>query len=289
MRRSAPGASRSATADSAARRTGAGRRSRGPRRRRSASSAAVSATKAASPSRTVSGSPTNERRSIAEACSFSRRRPVGLDVVDRRGSRPRGRGRCWRSCCGEVKSRRASASVSAAIAFAATIAYGCGELLRGPEVGPVGLEGGQERVGREVRREGVGQAEQRRDLRAEEARPEDPERHVGARPRDRPHALARLRLGQVALKLHDVLREASALEGSRRSASIASGRCREPVRARGRSGPDERLERPELLGDQERRVVREHDPARADPDRLRPGRDVPITTAVAALAIPTVL
>ena len=36
----------------------------------------------------------------------------------------------------------------------------------------------------------------------------------------------------------------------------------------------QRGERPELLGDHERRVVREHDPARADADRARAAGDV---------------
>ena len=51
----------------------------------------------------------------------------------------------------------------------------------------------------------------------------------------------------------------------------------------------QRLERAELLGDHERRVVREHDPARADADRLVPAATCAITTAVAALAIPAAL
>src|SRR3954447_8313720 len=36
----------------------------------------------------------------------------------------------------------------------------------------------------------------------------------------------------------------------------------------------ERLQRAELLGDDERRMVREHDAARSDPNRLRSGTDV---------------
>ena len=52
-----------------------------------------------------------------------------------------------------------------------------------------------QRVGREVRRERVRQAERRRELRAEQARAEDPERHVESRARARPARLARLRRG----------------------------------------------------------------------------------------------
>ena len=55
---------------------------------------------------------------------------------------------------------------------------------------------------------------------------------------------------------------------------------RQPVGARRAAEPEvdasrvQRLERAELLGDHDRRVVREHDPAGADPDRLRAARDV---------------
>ena len=63
--------------------------------------------------------------------------------------------------------------------------------------------------------------------------------------------------------------------GSRRSARdrelVGAGRAAEAeVDAAG----IERLERAELLGDHERRVVRQHDPARADADRRRAGGDV---------------
>ena len=37
---------------------------------------------------------------------------------------------------------------------------------------------------------------------------------------------------------------------------------------------EERFERPELLGDDQRRVVGQHDPAGADPDRRRAGADI---------------
>jgi hypothetical protein len=36
----------------------------------------------------------------------------------------------------------------------------------------------------------------------------------------------------------------------------------------------QRLERPELLGDHDRRVIRQHDPAGADADRARTRSDV---------------
>ena len=49
---------------------------------------------------------------------------------------------------------------------------------------------------------------------------------------------------------------------------------------------EERGERAELLGDLERRVVGEHDPARADADVAVPAATWPSATAVAALAMP---
>jgi hypothetical protein len=48
-------------------------------------------------------------------------------------------------------------------------------------------------------------------------------------------------------------------------------------------------ERPELLRDHERCMVREHDPAGADADRAGTGGTCAITTAVAALAMPAAL
>ena len=48
------------------------------------SSAPVSATNASSPARTVSGEPTNEQVSIADARAFSAGVQYALDVVDRR-------------------------------------------------------------------------------------------------------------------------------------------------------------------------------------------------------------
>ena len=81
------------------------------------------------------------------------------------------------------------------------------ELLRRLESLPVDRERREERLGREVGGERVGQPEHRRELGAVEARAEDPERHLRARSRHRPHCLARNRVGEVPLELHHVLRE----------------------------------------------------------------------------------
>ena len=141
-------------------------------------------------------------RSIAEARSFSG--GVQYDSMSSigGGSWPRRPRRMFvNDCCGEVKSRRASSSSSATITFAPTIAYGCCSCSDGWNADAIDLERRQQRLRREVRRERVGQPEHRRELRAEEARAEDPQRHVRARARDRAHRLARLRVGEVALQL----------------------------------------------------------------------------------------
>ena len=98
-----------------------------------------------------------------------------------------------------------------------------------------------------------------------------------ARARDRPDRLSGLRPGRGApaarARPAGTCRRASA---SRRSATqralVGAGRAAEAeVDAAG----VERLERAELLGDHERRVVRQHDAARADADRRRAAGDVP--------------
>ncbi len=83
--------------------------------------------------------------------------------------------------------------------------------------------------------------------------------------RDGVHQLARLRLAEVGLQFHDVLRE-----------GVGPRRCRPPQRARrhrvgaGRAAEAEvdasrvkRLERAELFGDDQRRMIGQHDAAGA--------------------------
>ena len=87
------------------------------------SSAPVSSANASSPARTVSGEPTNERRSIAEARSCSGGSQYESMSSIGGGSRPRVPRRMFvKDCCAEVKRRRAVASSSATITFAPTIA-----------------------------------------------------------------------------------------------------------------------------------------------------------------------
>ena len=240
------------------------------------SSAPVSATKASSPSCTVDGAPTNERRSIAGGALLLGGRPEALDVVDRRREPSAAAAEDVR----ERLLRRGEEPPRLLVGVGDDRVCGDhhvrrGELLGGLELLPVGLERGQQRLGREVRGEGVRQPEQRRDLRAVEARAEDPERDVGAHARNRADALVGRRVVEVALELEDVLGKGV---GSRRIP--AKGVHRRQIGAGSAAEPEvdparvECLERPELLGDHERRVVREHDPARADADRARARRDV---------------
>src|SRR5947209_6919815 len=106
-----------------------------------------------------------------------------------------------------------------------------------------------------MRREGERKTERGRELRAEGARPEQPDGHLEAGARHGAHLLSGLRLAEVRLKLHHVAREAVGRGG------IATQRLNgETIRARCTAEAEidaarvERLERPELLGDHERRV-----------------------------------
>ncbi len=75
------------------------------------------------PARTVSGEPTNERLSIADARSFSGSVQYASMSSIGGGSRPRVPRRMFvNDCCGEVKSLRAVSSSSATNTFAPTIA-----------------------------------------------------------------------------------------------------------------------------------------------------------------------
>ena len=60
-------------------------------------------------------------------------------------------------------------------------------------------------------------------------------------------------------------------------------------RGRDRCAGKERFERAELLGDDKRRVIRQHDAAGANTDVRVPPARWPMTTDVAALAIPGML
>ena len=149
------------------------------------------------------------------------------------------------------------------------------ELLGRLEAAAVDLQRRQELVGREMRGEGVGQAELGGELRAERL---DPRIQSGtsvpapARPgcagSDRPER------GMPAARARPA-GNSSAASGVRRKRAQ-----RELVGARGAAEPEvdaagkQPRQRAELFGDDERRVVRQHDAAGADPDGLCAGRDM---------------
>ena len=179
-------------------------------------------------------------------------------------------------CCSDVKSRRAVSSSSATITFTPTIAYGCLQLLgrlgtrrgraRAPAAAPPARSATRTRTAGRAAQRAARRRGSSRESRAARASPR----------RASPARLARLRIargsagararpaGNVsALVGHAAQRAHRQLVGARRAAEAEV----DPARV-------QRRERAELLGDHERRVVREHDPARADPDRLRPAGDV---------------
>ena len=153
---------------------------------------------------------------------------------------------------------------------------GLGELLRGSERVVVGVERVHQGSRREVRREGVRQSEHRGQLGTVETRPQDPDGDVLTAARDGPDVVIRPRLMQVALQLDDIAREVVGV-----AVEVSAKRERGPLVGAGRTAEPEidasgiqRIQGAELFGDDERRVVRQHDAPGAHPDRGRPARDV---------------
>ena len=151
----------------------------------------------------------------------------------------------------------------------------CGELRRRPKLRAIQRERRVELVRREMRRERVRQAERGGELRAVQARAQDPQRHLEPRSGHGLHGLVRPQRAEQRLQLEHVVGERV---GAR---VIAAQRAqREHVGARRAAEAEidaagvERLERAELLGDHERRMVRQHDAAGADANRARPAGDV---------------
>src|SRR5690606_19046082 len=104
------------------------------------------------------------------------------------------------------------------------------------------------------------------DLRAEQARAQNPDRYFETCAR---HGAYRRRALEVGHELEDVLRE-----GVRIRRQIAPERAGSRLIRSGCASQTEvdaarieRLERAELLRDHERRMIRQHDAARADPNR----------------------
>ena len=122
--------------------------------------------------------------------------------------------------------------------------------------------------------EGEGQTHEPGQLGAVAARPEQPHRRVlalGGHGRDGPVA------AEVGEQLAELLGE---VVGAQRGGAPAQGACGALIRAGGTADTEvdppgvQRVERAELLGDDERLVVGQHHTARADPDALRHGGQV---------------
>ncbi len=151
------------------------------------------------------------------------------------------------------------------------------ELFRRLERRPIHFQRAHHLVRREVRGEGVGQAERGGDLRAIQAGAEDPQRHFEAFAGHGAQRLAFDLWREVGLQLLHIVRE---LLGSR-SEIPAQRACRELIRSRCTPEPEidsiriQRCERAELLCDDQRRVVRQHDAARADANGPGAAGDVP--------------
>ena len=180
------------------------------------------------------------------------------------------RNRFVKLCWAEVKSRRASSSRVGRDHVRAHHGVGPVELCRGFEPVAVNLEGREKRIRREMRRERVGQAQHRGQVRPEQARAEDPERHVRAAAGHGLHGLVRRDRAEESLQFEHVLREgvgrARVAPQRPERAAVGARRAPEPEIDAPRI---ECVERAELLGDDERRMVRQHDAAGSDPDRTR--------------------
>jgi hypothetical protein len=121
---------------------------------------------------------------------------------------------------------------------------------------------------REVRGEGEGQAQHRRQLGAEGARSQDPHFHLSPGPWHRAHHLAFPGRGQEAQQLDHVAGEAFRSAGQM-AAERAGGHgvgSRRPAKTQIDTAGIERRQGAELLGDDQRRVVGQHHPAGADAD-----------------------
>src|SRR3954447_8262255 len=143
-----------------------------------------------------------------------------------------------------------------------------GEAFRGLEIRTIELQRLHQVIRREVRRKRERHTQRSGELRAEKARPQQPDRHVEADSRDRAYLLARLKRPKVRPELLYVAHEV--LFGSGKIAAERA-RCR---LVRAWRPPDsevdpvwiQRLQRAELFRDDKRCMVREHYTARAYAD-----------------------
>ena len=212
-----------------------------------------------------------------ELAGLGRREAPG-EAGDRRRQRVgRPLRRLTKACCSDVSSSVASSSLSAATTLTPSMSRGRVEPRRRTERAR-GRSRSPRRAARArsaTRRRTAGRASRRARRRTGWSR--------GSRPRTSAPAPGTARTGwpgsggaEVREQLDDVLRGSSrrCRPGCGAARGWSPDRSRARARARDRSARVERVERPELLGDDQRRVVGEHDPPGPDADRRRPGRDV---------------
>ena len=132
----------------------------------------------------------------------------------------------------------------------------------------------------EVVREGEREAEDARQLCAVAARTEQPDGRLVAPAGDGRDPGVGVALGEATgEERHELAEGAREVLVGERVGRAAQRACRDAVGSRGAADPEvdaagvEGLEHPELLGDHQRGMVREHHPTRSDPDRLRLGRE----------------
>ena len=145
---------------------------------------------------------------------------------------------------------------------------GARQLLRGAEAAAVDLDGLHHLRRRKVRGKGKRQAELGRQLRAEQAGAQNPERHLQAGARHGAHALALGHRIEVMHEFDHVLRKLVGV-----GVQVAPQRaCRRLVGTRRSAQPEvdatrkQRLQRAELLGNHQRGMVGQHDAAGPDAD-----------------------
>jgi len=127
-----------------------------------------------------------------------------------------------------------------------------------------------------VRSEGVGQPKLRGELRAEGARAENPHRDAEPLAGNRTYPLAGRGGLEIFDQLDDVARELLGIAGEvapHRPSRGLIGPRRAPEAEIDAPG-EQRFKGSELLGDLQRRMVGQHDPARADANRRGSARDM---------------
>ena len=140
----------------------------------------------------------------------------------------------------------------------------------------------------EMRGERERQAKDHGKLRTIGAGTQSPDQHLEPGAGNRLHRLTWFGRLKIPHQFHDILRKFLAGTEQRpphrpRSDLIGSGRTTQPQIDPARM---QCRKRAELLGNQQRSVIRQHDAAGADADAARAGPDIASATAVAALAMP---